>query len=390
MYNVLWLVSWYPSKADAFTGDFIQRHAHAVGAFVNLTVLYIVKDQRIEVGKFELERSTEKNCTVYKVYYGKTSNNRLIEKILSFRTYKRLQKQMYAQIEKEQGKPDLVHVHVAMKAGILALYLKKKYQLPYVVTEHWSGYFKDSTPNVYTGNWLLNRLNKKVLQEASILFPVTENLGITINNNFVSVKYEVIPNVVDTDLFSYNSFTPERTRFIHPSGMDNNKNPTGILHACALLKQRGYDFELFMVGKLDDSLLNLANELDLYKNNVTFKEAIFYTEVAKEMKASSALILFSNVESLPCVILEALCCGLPVLSSKVGGIDEVIDIENGVLVEKGNIEQFANAMSKLIDEYDMYNRESITQKASARFNYNVVGKQYLDQYKKVIDTQFIN
>jgi glycosyltransferase involved in cell wall biosynthesis len=390
MYNVLWLVSWYPSKADAFTGDFIQRHAHAVGAFVKLTVLYIVKDKRIDTGKFELEKITEKNCTVYKVYYGPTSNSSLVEKVLSFITYKRLQRQVYKQIEKEQGKPDLVHVHVAIKAGILARYIKNKYQIPYVVTEHWSGYFKDSVPNVYTGNWLLNRLNKKVLQEASILFPVTDNLGITINNNFVLVKYAVIPNVVDTDLFSYNPFTPERIRFIHPSGMDSNKNPMGILNACALLKKRGYDFEVFMVGKLDDSLLNLSKELGLFKSNVTFEQAISYPEVAKEMKASSALLLFSNVESLPCVILEALCCGLPVISSKVGGIAEVVTTENGILVDRGNIEQLANAMSKLIDEYEMYNRESIAKKASARFNYHVVGKQYLEQYKKVLNTLFIN
>jgi glycosyltransferase involved in cell wall biosynthesis len=386
MYNVLWLASWYPSRVDKFTGDFIERHAHAVSAFAKLTVLYVVKDKTMEAGKYELKKSILKNCTVYWVYYGKTSNNSLLEKILSFRTYQQLQKKIYYQIEKEQGRPQLVHVHVAMKAGVLASWLKKKFHIPYVVTEHWSGYFKDSSPNVYTGNWFLNRLNRKVLQKANFLFPVTDNLGLTINRHFVSVKYKVIPNVVDTELFCYEPFKPARFRFIHPSGLDENKNPTGILNACALLKQSGYDFELLMVGNLNTALIDLATNLDLHITNVTFKDAIAYNEVAVEMKRSSAIILFSYVESLPCVILEALCCGLPVLSSKVGGIDEVINAENGVLVERGNAVELANAMGKLIDGYDAYNREGISEKACARFSYTVVGEQYGNEYTKLINT----
>ncbi len=386
MYNVLWLASWYPSRVDNFTGDFIERHAHAVSAFDKLTVLYIVKDETLEAGKYEMEKTTPDNCTVYRVYYGKKSNNSLIEKILSFKAYQQLQKKIYRQIEEEQGRPQLVHVHVAMKAGMLARWLKKKFHIPYVVTEHWSGYFKESSPNVFKGNWLLNKLNRKVLMEADFVFPVTENLGQTINKDFVPVKYKVIPNVVDTELFYYTPFKPARFRFIHPSGMDDNKNPKGILKACALLKQAGHDFELLMVGSLDNILIELATNLDLYKTNVIFKAAISYKDVAVEMRQSSALILFSNVESLPCVILEALCCGLPVLSSKVGGIDEVIDTGNGILVERRNIEQLAHAMKKLIDGYDIYDRESIAKKACVRFSYNVVAAQYSNGYAKVINT----
>ena len=45
MTNVLWLVSWYPSRLDSFTGDFIERHARAVSKYVKLTVLVILKDE---------------------------------------------------------------------------------------------------------------------------------------------------------------------------------------------------------------------------------------------------------------------------------------------------------------------------------------------------------
>ena len=385
MYNVLWLASWYPSKVDSFAGDFIERHAFAVGSFVKLTVLFIVKDETMEQGQSIVEKIQHNNHVVYKVYYGKSSSNNLLKRILSYKTYRQLQKKMYKQIVSEIGKPDLLHVHVAMKAGMLARYLKMKFMIPYFVTEHWSGYFKASVPNVYSGNWLINNQNKKILNNANCLFPVTKNLGDTINKNFTKVKYVVIPNVVNTDLFFYKPFQPEKFRFIHPSSMDDNKNPKGILMACKKAKVMGYDFELLMVGKLDDSILEMAKQLDLSKDFVTFKPAISYAEVAKEMQHSSALLLFSGFESLPCVILEAFCCGLPVISSRVGGIDEVIDNENGILVESGKVEELVVAICKMIDNYVVYNRYSIAQKAAQKFSYDVVGQQYFDQYKRLLN-----
>jgi len=385
MYNVLWLASWYPSKVDSFAGDFIERHSFAVGSFVKLTVLFIVKDETMERGQSIVEKIQHNNHVVYKVYYGRSSSNSLLERILSYRTYRQLQKKMYKQIVSEIGKPDLLHVHVAMKGGMLAGYLKRKFMIPYFVTEHWSGYFKESAPNVYTGNWVINNQNKKVLNNANLLLPVTQNLGNTINKNFTNVKYVVIPNVVNTDLFFYKPFQPKKFRFIHPSSMDDNKNPKGILMACKKAKVMGCDFELLMVGKLDNSILEVAKQLDLSKDFVTFKPAISYAEVAKEMQHSSALLLFSGFESLPCVILEALCCGLPVISSRVGGIDEVIDNENGILVESGKVEELAVAICKMIENYADYNRHSIAQKAAQKFSYGVVGQQYFDQYKRLLN-----
>ncbi len=383
MYNVLWLASWYPCKTDAFAGDFIERHAMAVSGFVKLTVLFVTKDESLESGKFIVDKSITANLSVYKVYYGKKSNISFIEKIFSFKRYLHIQKKIYKQIEQEQGRPDIIHVHVAMKAGMLALYLKKRYSIQYLVTEHWSGYFKHSTPNVYTGNWIINKLNKEVLRQSSLLLPVTENLGTTINDNFTLVNYKVIPNVVDTDYFYPAPFIPQRFKFIHPSQMNSNKNPEGILRAFKIVKERGYDFELLMVGNMDGNLIANAEVLELYNTNVFFKQAISYKEVAREMQQSSALVLFSHYESLPCVILEALCCGLPVISSRVGGIAEVINDNNGILVESGSEEALANAICQLIDTYNTYNKKNIAANANAKFNYHVIGMAYFMQYQKL-------
>ena len=93
--------------------------------------------------------------------------------------------------------------------------------------------------------------------------------------------------------------------------------------------------------------------------------------------------MFSRFENLPCVILEALCCGLPVISSRVGGIAEVIDERNGILVESENVDQLADAMQQLVDNHALYNGQTISSDAIARFNYDTVGAQYLSLYKEI-------
>ena len=162
--------------------------------------------------------------------------------------------------------------------------------------------------------------------------------------------------------------------------MNFQKNPEGIFSAAKILKGRGYDFEILMLGNENKSLTALANKHGLQPQTVIFKKAVPYVEVASLMQTSSALLLFSRFENLPCVLIEALCCGLPIISTNVGGIAEVINGENGILIESENIQSLADAMQKMMDNYSNFNREKICAEASARFNYEKVGRQIADLY----------
>ena len=383
--HVLWLVSWYPGRRDPFTGDFIERHAKAVSRYALVTVLAVLKDEFLPAGKVEIEKTTEDNLTVYRVYYGKSKMPAIVESIFSVKKYFSLQQQLFKLIKKETGMPAIVHVEVAMKAGLLALFLLKKYRLPYVVTEHWTGYYAQSKPSVNDLSFVYKWINKRVLKKAALFLPVTKDLGETVHKNFVPVQYVTIPNVVNTDLFYYQCAPPPVFRFIHPSIMNYQKNPGGILQACMQLKNKGYHFKLLMVGSDDKELMRIAGEMNLLNSTVCIKPAIDYAAVANEMKQSSALLLFSRFENLPCVILEALCCGLPVISSRVGGIEEVIDETNGILVENENVPQLVDAMQQMMDQYAIYNKMAIAEKASGQFNYAAVGGQYFSIYQHVLN-----
>ena len=383
--NVLWLASWFPNRTNLTTGDFIERHAKAVAPFVQqLTVIAVTKDDAMAANDVTIEKNQTGNLTIYVAYYGNSRLPGIAGRFLSQQKYQQLQQQLFEQVIKDAGMPGIVHVHVAMKAGLFACRLNKKYGIPYIITEHWSGYFRESNPSIYDMDWMYQRLTGKVLKNASLLLPVTKNLAETITDNFVKLPYEVIPNVVDTKLFFFQPSVQEIFTFIHPSYMNYPKNPEGILEGCLLLKQKGYSFQLFMIGDRPEHLLNLAEEYDLLNKYVFFEEAISYNEVARHMQQASALLMFSRYENLPCIILEALCCGLPVVASRVGGIAEVIDASNGLLVDKNSAEQLASAMAEMIDNYGIFNKRLIAATASAKFSYHNVGEKISQIYERIL------
>lgn len=382
--NVVWLASWFPNRTNRTTGDFIERHAIATAPFVQkLSVIAIIKDDAMPHNTTDIEDRRMGNLHIYTAYYGPCGWGGFIEKLLSQRKYRSLQKKIFEQIKSATGMPDLVHVHVAMKAGLFACKINKKYGIPYIVTEHWSGYYKVSKPNIYEMGKMYLWHNNKVLKYASLLIPVTKDLGETIIQNFVSLPYTVIPNAVNTQLFFYQPQQQATFQFIHASYMNYPKNPEGILKACKILKESGCRFQLQMIGNMDEGLLSLAKKMDLLNEYVFFEAEIPYTEVAKRMQQSSALLLFSRYENLPCIVLEALCCGLPVISSRVGGLATVINDSNGLLVEKGNIDELVTAMKQLINNYSKFNRPAIAAAAAALYSYQVVGKEITQAYSSI-------
>jgi glycosyltransferase involved in cell wall biosynthesis len=369
---------------DATNGDFIERQAKAVSRSINTIVLFVDKDSSLPSGKVEIEQSGNGNLVVYKAYYGSSEKKGMLSQLQSMSIYRSVQWKLYKQIVQEHGRPKLVHVQVAMKAGLLALKLKKKQQLPYVITEHWTGYYPASNPSVYEKNLVWKFLNRKILKNARLFFPVSEDLGTIVNKHLVRVPFVAIPNVVDTRLFYYTAFQPPVFRFVHASYLNYQKNAEGMIIAAAELAARGSRFELILIGNKKTSLEELASRHGLLNKYVFIKPAVPYEEVATAMQQASALIMFSRFENLPCVVLEGLCCGLPVISSRVGGIPEIVNQSNGLLVESKDISSLAHAMQQMMDNYEKFDRAQIAKQAKEKFSYETVGKQYIENYSRII------
>lgn len=389
MKQVLWLASWYPNSLDKFDGDFIQRQATAVALYCKVHVIYIKKDPRLKTDEEAVDITETGNLTEQIIYYNAVETGiGVIDRLLSHKKYLQHAKRAVAEYIQVNGNPDVVHVHVTMKAGILALWIKNKWGVKYIITEHWTGYFTESKPSVNDYNWYQKKLNKNILDQAALLLPVSANLGETISQQYSDTPWKVIPNVVDTTLFFLDNLKTDAFTFVHVSYMSYQKNPEGILQAAKLLKEKGYAFKLEMIGNDDAELIEMAEAYGLNNEDVQFRASVSYAEVAGYMQQAAALVLFSRFENLPCVVLEALCCGLPVISSNVGGIAEVVNESNGILVKSEDTNQLVLAMIAMIDRQDRYDEVAIAKQASAQFNYTTVGKEIFNCYNKMQHTGF--
>jgi len=108
------------------------------------------------------------------------------------------------------------------------------------------------------------------------------------------------------------------------------------------------------------------------------------SEVAQFMREADFLVLPSFYESMPCVILEAFACGLPVLATEVGGIPEIVNVERGILVEPGNLEQLIKAVDYMLDHFRDFSSKNITSYAEQTFGYSAVAKRFDKLYQEIL------
>jgi glycosyltransferase involved in cell wall biosynthesis len=383
MRKILWLASWYPNEAEPFSGDFIQRQAKAVSDREPISVIYVGKNIPGKTKIVEPDKKpTPGNLQENIIYY---STGSFLSKWKSVVSYLKKHYEFIAELRKKNDLPDLVHVQVAMKAGLIALYLKWRYKIPYLVTEHWSGYYEQAKDSLFRKSVGERFFTKLVLKNASRLLPVSEALGKQISQYWTRVPFQQIPNVVDTRFFfPAAKNTSDTFRFIHISTLLYPKNTEGIVKTFIQLIQSGMNVELILVGPSNSSINKLLNENADLGGKIRTTGEISYEQVGAELRKSSALILFSYYENMPCVILEALCSGIPVIATRVGGIPEVVREDNGILVSSGNEHELLEAMKEMIRNHQIYDREKISRRAASLFSYETVGKKITEIYDSVL------
>lgn len=380
--RILWLCSWYPDKMEPFNGDFVQRHANAAALYNDIHVIHAAGDI---TGTEKTEQvSSKEGLTEHIVYYKKVSG--LIGKFINYNRWRAAYRQAIDQYIQKNGKPDLVHVHVPMRAGLFAMRLKKKYGIPYVVTEHWTIYQPQSDVKYAAQKPLFRSVIQWVVKGCSRLLPVSNDLGLRMNEQVAKKEFTVIENVANENYFHYADIIKPGSpfRFIHVSNMTYQKNAEGIIECFADFCQRFPAAELVIAGNVPASIKQLIEETGLLNKKIFLRGEISYTEVAKEMQEANALLMFSRFENSPCSIIEALCCGLPVIATRVGGIPELINETNGMLVESLDKKGLIAAMEEMITNYKAYNRKKIAEDAAGRFSYPVIGKKLDEVYASLI------
>ncbi len=381
---VLVLPGWYPTWLDAYTGDFNQRQVWAAGLKIPQVVLYIGKAPIGSLPAVEV-RSRQVTETVVEIIVLYPEHH-FFDSVRSNTTFFQLLKQFSKIIVERWGKPDLLHAYIVIRGGLAAWHLSRNWKIPFVLSEHWTIYYPEDPGYLKKRNPVFRHLVKVVLAKVSAFMPVANQLRLQAEKFLKPLPSFVVPNVVDTEIFCLDNVRKSNPtfRFVHISTMTYQKNPEGLLRAFAKYNRQNTNCCLWLTGPYPQEVFDYAHQLQLGKA-VHFTGSVTYHEVAGILRESDALVLFSRYENLPCVVLEALCCGVPVISTNVGGISEVVDKSNGLLIPAGDEEELCSSFHQMVAGYLNYDRFSIAAEAKQKYSYDAVGNQIMQAYKSVIE-----
>jgi glycosyltransferase involved in cell wall biosynthesis len=340
--KILFLCGWYPSRVLPNNGDFIQRHAKAVSLLHTVEVIHIVSDKNC---RENIEITTRKiDGIITHIGYIKQTKSPILKCILFWKTYLLLLK--------KTKRFDVVHLNELYPFGIFALHLKWFQRKPFIISEHWTIYHKPHHKNI---SYIQKIISRIIVKKAAVVCPVSNNLKESMQLIKLRGNYNRVPNVVDTSVFYPREKNNDIFTLIHVSNMDNNhKNIEGIIRVIKKLESKIDDFRFKLIGENSGKYIPFAKKTGLNLNKTLFIDQMPHEEIAHNLKESNLFILFSNYENLPCVILEAFSCGIPVIATNTGGISEffpsdfgcLIEANDELLLEKKILEMYTNFTTK--------------------------------------------
>ena len=370
-HKILFISSWFPNKLEPTNGNFVQRHAEAVSLLHDVEVLHAIGDFN-QKEKFVFDDEMINGIRTLIVYY-KNSKNPLQNFLRRMKAYQLGFKKMQ--------KPDLVHGNVLHNNLLFAVYLKKKFGIPFVVTEHWTA-LREINRNKLP--FQKKMIAKFIGNQSSMLLPVSKDLEKGLKSLPIKTKMKVVPNVVDDTVFKPKTSENEKITFIHVSSLIPRKNPEKIIEAAINLWEKGFDLNLKIGGDGDIKPLMNQIEKSSFRDKIEIFGELTISEVAEKMKNADCFILFSDDENQPCVIAESFASGIKVISTNVGGISEFFPDNFGILLEKVDVKLLEEAMIKVLNSELNSSKKEISHYAEQTFSKQKIAEKFSEIYNQVL------
>ncbi len=287
-------------------------------------------------------------------------------------------KQAYEIAEKRWGRPDMLHAHVSLPAGYGASQLAIEKGVPVIVTEHYTGFESDAR-----FWWRVGCYIKEMGCRIQGFYAVSPGYAERIRRTGLVNVSGVLPNPIDTEIF-------------RPSGKD--KTPTGsfqMITAGGLSFRKGIDV---LFNALKGLSLQRAWQLTVFgntqnrkgfekwlddpqlKDRIRLEGKVPQKRIIEAYSTADLYIVSSRVETANVAMLEALSCGVPVLTTRCGAPETLIDDSVGMAVESENPAQMADAIETIARGGQKFDRQHLRQFVLARYSIPAVGQKIASAY----------
>lgn len=264
------------------------------------------------------------------------------------------------------GRPDLVHAHNTVSAGLLAARIRRHDGVPYIITEHSSAYHQDEVPKA------LFPAIRRAIEGAAAYLPVSRALlsSVTSRIGAMNAHTRIVGNVLPRSFLDIER--RERTdgpfTFLTVGSLLAIKNQALLLAAFAETLEQRPDCRLRIVGDgpLRRELEEQAEAAGI-SGKVTFCGQLESDGVRAEMLQADAFVFPSRFETFGVVLIEAMACGLPVIAMASGGPEVIVDRSNGRLVTPGDMPGLVDMMAGFASGTIAFDRPTIRQAAIERW-----------------------
>lgn len=368
-----------PSIENPMNGNFEFDQAVALKSLGHEVILLCVDRRRNAINrKLGISKETVDGILVYKIFLMPLP----IRFCLLFTTFiaSVLGLFLFRKIVKDIGLPDIIHSHYLYNHPI-AIKIKKKYSIPVVLTEHWSVLNFSKIPSS------VRKLAYRTYPFASLVISVSESLRKSIYR-ITAVDSVVINNMVDIDFFaSKKSLAGKSNRhfiFITVGSLAPVKNYELLIESFAL-SSFSENVHLYIVG--------YGREFDKLKMLISSRHLdgqIFLLgkknrcEIRDLLHNADAFVLSSKSETFGVVLIEAMACGLPVISTKCGGPEEFVNPDVGYLVDNNDVRLLSEAMKRMYKESKYFEADDIYDYCKNKFSNKVIVEQLNALYENLL------
>lgn len=378
--HVLVIPTWYPKGRDALIGiyhkTFCKVLAETGKAKVNMLYVDRVGVKQLPQYPF-MKKEYEEACEGYTMYARRMLSRAKISFKWQTRAYaKAMEKAFLSYVEKE-GKPDILHAHVAVPAGYGAALIGKKYGIPVLLTEHaFSPWAKPES----------QEFARFVAQNAKI------TTVSTFLQNMLREKYdtdsEILPNVVDTSVFEKPRalLNDGVYRLLTISALRYGKFVDVTIKALRLLRDRGeigkFEFTVIGDGQTEDVYKQAAIDLEM-TDCVKFVGRKTPAEAAEYLTHADTLVIASDFETFGIPALEALAAGVPVVCTRCYGPETFLNDTCAEMCEFRNPEDLARAIKAMYERKGTFDEDALRSVAKA-FGSEAIANRAFALYEEML------
>lgn len=280
---------------------------------------------------------------------------------------------------------DSIHAHSLFSNGYIALKIKRKFKIPYIVA------VRNTDVNIFFKYMIhLRKMGIEILREAETIIFISEPYQDQVLQKYIPMKYrneilsktKVIPNGID-DYWLLNKcelvreINRKKIKLVYAGVINKNKNISTTIKACKILIKQGIEIEYYIVGKI----LDLKEFEEFRKNKFVYYLGVkTKEELIETYRKSDIFVMPSIKETFGLVYAEAMSQGLPVIYSRGQGFDKQFsDGTVGYSVNSYDEKEIAEKIKLIIDNYSVITERCI--EMCGKFNWEEVNSQYINIYK---------